>query len=328
MNKTALITGIFGQDGSYLAEQLSAQGYAVHGVARTPLSAHAQKIRAHLASKGLRPCLHECDLDNAAGVTALLRRLMVDECYHMAASHRSSHAAATDGPFDHALYAPNVMPALNLLAAISVVSPRTRIVLAGSCLMFAGACSTPQNEATPFAATSMYGVAKTAIAELARYYREQHGLHASMAILYNHESPRRRDDFVTRTIVRHLVRIASGEISDFELDNLHAVRDWGYAKDYALAMSLMAAREQPGDFVLATGTGRTVEDFLSAAAGVAGIRDWRDRVRVSDASAAHAGGPIVGDASEAERLLGWRHSMTFGDLVALMVHSEQQGRLD
>lgn len=327
--KKALVTGIFGQDGSYLAEILTERGYEVHGIARTPLGDHARRVRDHLSSKGIAPIVHECDLYDGERVAALVRRLQVDECYHTAARHRSSEASLRAGDqSDSAMYVPNVLSALNLLAAFATASPYTRIVLAGSCHMYAGATTSPQRETSPFAARSMYGLAKVAVADLTRYYRQECGLCASVAILYNHESPRRTHDFVTKKIVHGLDRIRRGTPGELELDNLYAVKDWGFAKDYAQGMTLMCAQEAQRDFILASGQGRTVGEFVATAAELAGISDWSERVQVRNTTVpACAPVPLVGDASAAYEVLGWRHSISFIELVGHMVECEERGSL-
>ncbi|MCR4340408.1 MAG: GDP-mannose 4,6-dehydratase [Gemmatimonadaceae bacterium] len=327
--KKILLTGIFGQDGSYLAEILTSLGHQVNGVARMPLRAHAARLCEHLGSKGVTPILHECDLNDDESVTALLRHLQPDECYHLAALHRSSEASRQGGEqSESAMYLPNVVSGLNVLEAAATASPHTRIVLAGSCHMYSGAVVSPQFEGLPFAPRSMYGLAKVAVADLARYYREERGLHASVAILYNHESPRRTDDFVTKKIVRGLDRMRRGESAPLELDNLHAVKDWGFARDYAEAMTLMGAQSAPRDLILATGKGRTVGEFVETAAGLAGISDWQERVRVRNPGMpARPPVRLVGDPAAAYGVLGWRHSVSFAELIAHMLECEAQGSL-
>ncbi len=327
--KRILITGVFGQDGSYLAEILAEQGHEVHGVARTPLNERAAQVRNHLRSKGVTPILHECDLYNAESVTELFRRLQVDECYHVAAVHRSSEPSLRAGDqSDSSMYVPNVLSGLNILAAASTMSPHTRIVLAGSCHMYVGATTTPQREALPFAPRSMYGLAKVAVTELTRYYRQVCGLHASVAILYNHESPRRTGDFVTKKIVHWLNRMQRGESERLELDNLYAVRDWGFARDYAHGMTLMCAQNAPRDLILATGKGRTVGEFVATAAELAGISDWPEQVHVRNPNMPiSASAPLVGDPSAAYEVLGWRHSVSFAELIAHMLECEARGSL-
>lgn len=328
--KKALITGIFGQDGSYLAELLSLSGYEVHGIVRVPLSSHAEMIRVYLEAKGIRPTLHKCRLSNLSETMELIKRLQPDECYHLAATHFSSQARAKSDRLQNvAVYNDNTGAALHLLSAFAEASPHTSIVLAGSCLMFSDSDQSPQNEMTPFASSSLYGLSKIAMTQLGAYFRSECGLHVSTAILYNHESPRRQKDFVTKKIVSNLKRIKEGVIAKFELNNLHSVKDWGYAKDYAAGMRLMARFDMPTDFVLATGVGHTVEDLVYIAAERIGISDWRSVVKVSTPTLPiHPFIPLIGDPSLAVRCLEWEHSMTFENLIDLMVEAEINGSLD
>ena len=220
--KRALITGVFGQDGSYLSELLSEDGYEVHGIARTPLSEHAKAVLAHLHAKGVRPVLHECDLSDEVRVSAVIETVRPDECYHLAAAHYPSEVSAAVGRLaESAGYVWNVTSAVNVLTACAHASPETRIVLAGSCLVWAATTETPQRETMPFVPASLYGFAKASVAKLARYFREDCGLPVSVAILYNHESPRRRNEFVSKKIVRSLTAARRGESAGFEIDNVY-----------------------------------------------------------------------------------------------------------
>ena len=328
--KKALITGIFGQDGSYLAEILTEQGYQVHGIARTHLSDHAQKISAHLKTKGIKPIIHECDLLNQEQIGTLVKMLQPEECYHLAATHYSSQAHR--GQNVNAMtkiYTDNVLSVLHLLNVFTEISPNTRLILAGSCAMFSATHETPHNETTHFATDSLYGLSKVSIAELADHFRKMWGLHVSVAILYNHESPRRPEDFVTKKIVHNLKRMSCGEINGFELDNLYSVKDWGYAKDYANGIHLMGLQTQPQNFILATGIGHSIETFLSSAAELIGVSNWREKIQVRQAEMPNPKPiPLIGDPAKAVEKLGWHHTLSFNALVALLVKSEFDGVLD
>lgn len=328
--KKALITGIFGQDGSYLTEILMDHGYEVHGIARTPLSVHAVSSRAHLHSKGITPKIHNCDLQDMESVMALVKSCQPEECYHLAARHYSAEINAEVGQkVDSAVYADNVLSSLNLLTAFVKASPHSRIVIAGSCAMYAAATMSPQRESMSFASNSLYGLSKIAGAQLADYYRKECGLRVSVAILYNHESPRRKKDFVTKKITHGLNCILHGKSDRLEIHNLYSIKDWGYAKDYANGMRLMCAQDEPRDFILATGKGHSVGDFLINAATAYGISDWQKHVYVRNTKLpVSLPMPLIGDPSEAYKVLGWKHSVSFRELIELMVDSERSGSLD
>ena len=328
--KRALVTGVFGQDGSYLAELLTERGFEIHGVARAEGSSHSRCIQAHLARKGITPVLHVCDLTSPGAVAELLAALRPEQCYHVAAAHYSSEVlAAEQARRDGTLYEQNTLSTLNLLAAIRVETPETRFVLAGSCLMYDASPHTPQDESTPYASRSLYGLSKVAGGRLVEYHRNEHGLHASTAVLYNHESPRRRAAFVTRKVVQGLIAVKQGCSTQLELGNLDAVKDWGYAPDYAEGMWRIASADGPGTYVLATGLPHTVEDLVRETADVLGYADFRDVVHVKgELARATSGVPLVGDSSLARRQLGWRHTVTFREMIERMVECELAGSLD
>jgi GDPmannose 4,6-dehydratase len=328
--KKALITGVFGQDGSYLAELLTEAGYEVHGISRTSASLHSQQLQQHLARRGVQPIVHGCDLMDYEQVGALLRSLRPSECYHLAAMHYSAQVTSTESlKIDRALFEHNTLSTLNLLSGIQEFSADTRFVLAGSCMMYDDSVSAPQTEQQPFRSKSMYGLSKIAASGLTDYFRSEHGLHASTAILYNHESPRRRPVFVTRKIVQGMVRVKRGEQSHLELGSLDSVKDWGYARDYARGMWLMAQAEAPRSYVLATGKARSVGDFVQATADALDMNNWNEVVRVRQGLTRPAEAtPLVGDSGAAQQNLGWGHTIGFRDLVGLMVQHELQGTMD
>lgn len=328
--KRALITGIYGQDGSYLAELLAGKGYEVHGIARQTPSEHSLLLRDYLARKGIHPVIHSIDLMDYCGIRSLLDRLEPAECYHLAAVHYSSQLSLSEAlQKDRALFEHNTLSTLNLLSAIQEVSPETRFVQAGSCMMYDDCGKSPQVEGESFRSRSIYGLSKITASHLAEYFRAAHGLHASTAILYNHESPRRQPFFVTRKIVQGLVEVKRGRRPYLELGNLHTVKDWGYARDYVYGMWLMAQADSPGSYILATGIGRTIEDFVRETARNLGIDDWHSVIRVQNGlTRPPEQTPLIGDPGGARTRLGWRHSITFSQLVELMVHHELEGTMD
>jgi len=329
MKKRALITGTFGQDGSYLCELLSASGYEVHGIEKQPLNPNARRMQLHLAGKNVNVILHECDLNSFADVEGLFESLRPCECYHLSATHYSSEMSALEKQrIDRNLYHNNVVSTLNLIYAIRNVSPETRFVLAGSCLMFDGVAQFPQDETMPFKSQSIYGLSKIAAGNLVSYMREQSGLHLSVAVLYNHESPRRTPEFVTKKIVSNLLKCKRGEITHFSLGDVKIVRDWGYARDYVRGMWFMGQQDGPDDYILATGVGHTVEELLTGAAEFLQV-DWRNCVRIEEGI---IGKPpcttLIGNPAKARAILNWSHSISFPELIDLMVQNEISGNLD
>lgn len=311
--KTALILGITGQDGSYLAELLLAKGYAVHGVIRRSSSFNTGRIE-HIFDK---ITLHHGDLSDGSGLRRILKTVAPDEVYNLAAQ---SHVRVS---FDQAEYTADVtgMGTLRLLEALRDHGQAVRLYQAGSSEMF-GAAPPPQSESTPFYPRSPYAVAKVAAYWNCVNYREAYGMFVSNGILFNHESPRRGETFVTRKITRALTRIKCGLQDRLVLGNLDASRDWGFAGDYVRAMWLMLQQDQPGDYVVATGESYTVRDFLDAAGAFAGV-EWERYVtqderyfRPTEVDA------LCGDASKAAREMGWRPETDFPALVADMVQSD------
>lgn len=329
MTKKALITGVFGQDGSYLAELLTAHGYEVHGIEKKPLSANASRISEQLTDKKIKVVLHECDLNSFASVETLLESLQPDECYHLSATHYSAEISDQEKyRVDRSLFQNNVLSTLNLLYAIRNMSPQTKFVFAGSCLMYDNVTQYPQNETMPFQSNSIYGLSKIASGNLVSYMRDAHNLHLSVAILYNHESPRRTMEFVTKKIVSNLLKCKKGEIEHFGLGDLSIIRDWGYAKDYVRGMWLMSQQDIPGDYILATGQGHTVQEFLECAARILDI-NWQ---RYVDIDANRVCKPpkatFIGDPTLAKTKLKWAHSVSFDELINLMIRNEISGSLD
>jgi GDPmannose 4,6-dehydratase len=319
--KRALITGITGQDGSYLAELLLDKGYEVHGIIRRSSSFNTDRIE-HLYRDPHSPlvnlCLHYGDLGDGTGLRRILEKVQPDEVYNLAAQ---SHVRVS---FDQAEYTADVVATgtLRLLEALrdhlATVGKSIRFYQAGSSEMY-GTASPPQNEETPFHPRSPYGASKVAAHWYVVNYREAYGMFNCNGILFNHESPRRGETFVTRKITRALCRIKVGLQEILYLGNLNARRDWGYAGDYVEAMWLMLQQPKPNDFVVATGESRTVKDFLDESAGCLGM-DWKPYVRTDSRyyrpSEVEA---LEGDATKAQKVLDWRPRVSFQELVRMMV---------
>ncbi|WP_097871998.1 GDP-mannose 4,6-dehydratase [Streptomyces sp. rh34] len=325
MVKTALITGVTGQDGSYLAELLLDKGYTVHGLIRRSSSFNTERID-HIYQGPEEPersfVLHHADLTDGVALVNLLRDIRPDEVYNLGAQ---SHVRVS---FDAPLYTGDVtgLGTVRLLEAVRASGIQTRIYQASSSEMF-GASPPPQNENTSFHPRSPYSVAKVYAYWATVNYREAYGMFAVNGILFNHESPRRGETFVTRKITRGVARIKAGLQERLHLGNLDAVRDWGYAPEYVDAMWRMLQCDTPDDYVVATGEGVSVRQFLEFAFEHAEL-DWREHVRYdpkyerpSEVDA------LIGDASKAEALLGWKPSVKSRELARIMVDADIR-RLD
>jgi len=313
--RVALVTGVTGQDGSYLAEQLLARGYRVVGTSRHADQQSAWRI-AHLD----RLELCALDLLDAESVRALVARLHPAEVYHLAAASRVD--ASWERPME-ALSA-NAGSTVHLMEALRREAPSARLVVASSCEIFGRPSRWPQAEDTPLAPASPYGVSKAAAYWLVANYRESHGLHAASAILYNHESPRRGEEFVTRKISLAAARIAAGKARRVTLGNLEGRRDWGFAGDYVDALWRMAQRATPRDFVIGTGQSHSVRDFCERAFAAVGL-DYREHVDADASLYRPVDSPsLVADARAARTELGWRPSLSFSSLVELMVAADVQ----
>jgi GDPmannose 4,6-dehydratase len=321
--KRALITGITGQDGSYLAEYLLARDYEVHGIIRRASTFNTSRID-HLYTdphvNGVRLFLHYGDLGDAVQMVKLLYELKPDEIYNLGAQ---SHVRVS---FDIPEYTGDVdgLGTLRILEAIREAGlvKRVRFYQASSSEMFGKVQETPQTERTPFWPRSPYGCAKVFAHWLTVNYRESYRLHASNGILFNHESPRRGETFVTRKITRAAARIKLGLQDSLYLGNLEARRDWGYAKEYVEMMWLMLQQDEPGDYVVATGETHSVRDFCEEAFNRAGL-DWSRYVQ-HDARYERPAevDMLVGDSAKAKRQLGWEPKVRFKDLVSIMVEAD------
>ena len=319
--KKAIITGITGQDGSYLAELLLSKGYEVHGIIRRASTFNTSRID-HLYKdphiNGVRLFLHYGDLSDSTNLIKLLYRIEPDEIYHLGAQ---SHVRVS---FDIPEYTGDVtgLGTIRLLEAIRETGSKARFYQASSSEMFGKVQEVPQRETTPFYPRSPYGAAKMYAHWVTVNYRESYDTFACSGILFNHESPRRGETFVTRKITRAVAHIKAGLQNKLFLGNLDAKRDWGYAKEYVEAMWLMLQQDTPDDYVIATGETHSVEEFLTVAFEHAGM-DWRKYVEMDEKYLRPAEVDLlIGDASKAERVLGWKPKTTFSDLVRLMVDAD------
>ncbi len=321
--KKALITGITGQDGSYLAELLLSKGYEVHGIIRRASTFNTERLD-HLYQDshihGVRLFLHYGDLSDSVNLVKLLYDLKPDEIYHLAAQ---SHVRVS---FDIPEYTADItgVGTIRILEAIRETGVQSRFYQASSSEMFGLVAEVPQKETTPFHPRSPYGCAKVFSYWTTINYRESYGLHASNGILFNHESPRRGETFVTRKITRAVAYIKAGLQDKLFLGNLDAKRDWGYAKEYVEAMWLMLQQEQPGDYVIATGETHTIREFCEIAFGHVGL-DWQKYVSFDKRYLRPAEVELlIGDASKAKRILGWEAKTKFKQLTELMVDADVQ----
>ena len=321
MSKRALITGITGQDGSYLAELLLEKGYEVHGVVRRSSSFNTGRIDhlyrdPHLAEARL--FLHYGDLTDAVSLAKIMQRVRPHEVYNLGAQ---SHVRVS---FDMPEYTADTdaTGTVRLLDAVRELGGDVRYYQASSSEMFGRVAEIPQRETTPFYPRSPYGCAKVYGHFITVNYREAYGIHASNGILFNHESPRRGETFVTRKITMGLARILAGKQDTLWLGNLSARRDWGFARDYVEAMWLMLQQPAGDDYVVATGQTFTVEQFLQEAFSLVG-RDWHDHVKIDPRYFRPAEvDMLLGDASKAKEKLGWVPRTSFAELVTLMVESD------
>jgi GDPmannose 4,6-dehydratase len=314
MEKTALITGITGQDGSYLAELLISKGYKVYGLVRRVSSENYQRL------EHLRHCitLLQADLLDQSSLTAALEEAQPHEVYNLAA--QSFVPTSWQQPVLTAEF--TAIGVTRVLEAIRKVCPQARFYQASSSEMFGKVHETPQRETTPFHPRSPYGVAKVYGHYITVNYRESYNLFACSGILFNHESPRRGLEFVTRKITHGVARIKHGLCDELRLGNLEAKRDWGFAGDYVRAMWLMLQQDEPDDYVVGTGETHSVEEFVRIAFDRAGL-DWRRHVVIDPRFYRPAEVDLLlGDASKARRQLGWQPQMSFEEMVRTMVDAD------
>jgi GDPmannose 4,6-dehydratase len=318
LTKTALITGITGQDGSYLAEHLLSLGYEVHGLVRRVALEDPQRRFARISHLLDKLTLHPASLESYPSLFHVVSRVEFDECYHLAAQSFVAESFL-DG---FSTMNTNINGTHYLLAALRELRPQCRFYFAGSSEMFGKVVETPQRETTRFHPRSPYGISKVAGFELTRNYREAYGMFCASGMLFNHESPRRGFEFVTRKITSTAARIKLGLADELRLGNLEAQRDWGHAQDYVRAMHLMLQQEAADDYVVATGETHTVREFCELAFGEVGL-DYEEYVRVDERFLRPAEVDLlVGDAGKAERELKWRPEYSFKELVKQMVEAD------
>ena len=318
--KVALITGVTGQDGSYLAESLLAKGYEVHGLIRRSSTFNTSRID-HIYQDPHDPnpklFLHYGDLIDGVGLTNLIREIEPSEVYNLGAQ---SHVQVS---FTMPQYTAQVdaVGAVGILEAIRSAGVNTRFYQASTSELY-GSTPPPQSEASPFRPRSPYAAAKLMAYWSTVNYREAYGMHATNGILFNHESPRRGETFVTRKITRAVAAISKGSKQKLYLGNLDAVRDWGFAKEYVESMWLMLQKDQPSDYVVATGVGATVKDFAEASFAHAGLK-WSDHVQIDEKYKRPTEvDALIGDPSKAKKELNWSATTKWKELAQLMVDAD------
>jgi GDPmannose 4,6-dehydratase len=316
--RRALITGITGQDGSYLAEFLLSKGYEVHGMVRRVALEDPSRRLGRLESVVAKLHLHAASLESFPSIYQVFRAVQPDECYHLAAQSFVSYSF--DDEFS--TLNTNINGTHFVLAALKDVVPKCRFYFAGSSEMFGRVAEIPQTETTRFHPRSAYGISKVAGFDLTRNYREAYGIHASNGILFNHESPRRGFEFVTRKITSGIARILAGQTKELRLGNLEAKRDWGHARDYVEAMWAMLQQDEPDDYVVATGKTYSVSDFVKRAFGMVGLDP--DKYVVTDPGFYRPAEVqlLVGNPAKAQAELGWRPKTQFEGLVSEMVTAD------
>ncbi|MBO7655363.1 MAG: GDP-mannose 4,6-dehydratase [Kiritimatiellae bacterium] len=319
--KKALITGVTGQDGSYLTELLLEKGYEVHGIIRRSSTFNTSRID-HLYEdphvNGVRLFLHYGDLGDSSNLMRIVHEINPDEVYNLAAQ---SHVRVS---FDSPEFTGDVdaLGTMRLLEAIRLTGVKTRFYQASTSELYGKVQEVPQKETTPFYPRSPYGVAKLYAFWAVKNYREAYGMHASNGILFNHESPRRGETFVTRKITRAASRIKLGLQHELFMGNINSLRDWGFAGDYVEGMWRMLQQDNPDDYVLATGEMHSVKEFLVEAFGYVGL-DWEKYTRYdSRYERPSEVDQLLGDPSKAKRMLGWEPKVTFKGLVKMMMDSD------
>lgn len=316
--KRALITGITGQDGSYLAESLLDKGYEVHGIVRRVAvedpTHHLSRVKHLLGQIEI----HAASLESHPSVFRVVQKVQPDECYHLAAQSFVSYSFDDEFSTLNA----NIGGTHFMLSSVKDVVPHCRFYFAGSSEMFGKVEEIPQSESTRFHPRSAYGISKVAGYELTRNYREAYGLFACTGIMFNHESPRRGFEFVTRRISFGVSQIAAGKAKSLALGNLDAKRDWGHAREYVEAMWLMLQQSAPDDYVVATGETHSVQEFAEEAFKLAGL-DYRNHVEVDPTRYRPAEvNLLVGNPEKARNKLGWHHKIRFHELVSDMVAAD------
>ncbi|MHA1916632.1 MAG: GDP-mannose 4,6-dehydratase [Promethearchaeota archaeon] len=339
MKKTVIITGVTGQDGSYLSEFLLEKDYQVYGLIRRSSTDTCERIEGVLRGHNFE--LIEGDLCDATGINRIIAQIQPDECYNLAAMS----FVGTSFAEPVSTFTVNAIGPLNILEAIRQNSPKTKFYQASTSELFGDTKTCPQNENTPFVPSSPYGISKLAGHHAARMYREAYGIFSCCGILFNHESPRRGNEFVTKKITNYIELLHKASQYSYKLDkqwtlncdhnvglkkigklklgNINAQRDFGYAPEYVQCMWKMLQRDEPEDFVIATGETHTIREFLDHAFGCINIDDWSDYVEIDPRFYRPADvNLLLGDASKAKRVLNWKPRVKFEELVRLMVEED------
>jgi GDPmannose 4,6-dehydratase len=318
INKTALITGITGQDGSYLAEFLLEKGYTVHGIVRRVAIEDPERRLWRIRHLQDKLSLHSASLESYASIFKVIDKIKPDECYHLAAQSFVSYSFEDE----FSTFGTNIDGTHYVLSALQELAPRCRFYFAASSEMFGNAKTTPQNENTPFYPRSIYGISKLAGFHLTKNYRETYKLFALNGILFNHESPRRGFEFVTRKITNTVAKIKLGLADELRIGNLEARRDWGYATDYVKAMWLMLQQDEPDDYVIASEETHSVKELIEVAFNYVDLV-WTDYVFVDKQFYRPAEiNELRGNAAKARKKLGWKPTISFRNLIEMMVDED------
>lgn len=316
--KKALITGITGQDGSYLAEFLLEKGYEVHGLVRHVALEDPEHRLWRIRRTLDKICLHPGSLESYASIFNVVEKVKPDECYHLAAQSFVSYSFEDE----FSTINTNINGTLHTLSAVKQRAPECKFYFAGSSEMFGLVKETPQNEITPFHPRSPYGISKVAGFHITQNYREAYNIFACNGILFNHESPHRGFEFVTRKISIGVAKVKLGIAKELRLGNLEAKRDWGYAPDFVEVMWFMLQQDKPDDYVIATGETHSVREFIEVAFNYVGL-NWKDYVVADERFYRPAEVcELRGDYSKAKRVLGWRPRVKFEELVKIMVEAD------
>lgn len=319
--KKALITGVYGQDGSYLSELLNDDGYEVHGICREKLSPNSAMIKQELVQKSISVVEHTDSLYDFESVHELIEQIRPDVVFHMAAIHRSSSGEGNNIIFaEKELFDKNVLATSNVLAACFSLIPSTRVVVAGSCLMYDATSGGVQDENTVFCSSSLYGLAKITENHLVEYYRKK-GMFVCMPILYNHESHRRSEMFVTKKIALGLKSIKSGISKELVLGDLDVQKDWGYAGDYAAAMKLMSEAPNPVDYIISSGETHSIREYMEICAEMIGLEDWEKFIKVNSSILTRGNKSYLkGNPQKCMEELGWTRKLDFKGLISEIVN--------
>lgn len=321
--KNAIITGIYGQDGSFLCEKLIKEGYCVYGISKRKLSQNAQRIKEELECGKMFPRILNIDIYDYEQTFNMVNRIKPDEIYHLAAYHVSAEGKGNGARIrEQELYNKNILATANILEASLACASDIKVLTAGSCLMFDASDTIVQTENTEFQSGSLYGLAKIAENALVDYYRKR-GLYACTAILYNHESHRRASGFVTKKIVENMVKIKRKEITSFTLGNVNTEKDWGYAGDYVNAMYKMLQADAPKDYIISSEELHTILEFVTMCGTYLGLDNVNHMIEIDqNLIGRKVKGRLQGDASLIRKELNWKRKVSFENLVKEMVDYE------